>query len=209
MYLQVNQFSMPAKSFPGPSVGTPGGLIGEPLLSEVMGRYSTLVKQGVVQTAYATLTAPVIFSTAAGTGGPLIWNKPSSGVDAHLLAVGFSSSVVTTVAGGLGITGAAGQTVAPSATTAIDASGNALIGGPASRMGGLYRVGTVTNAGAQLVPFAQFHTGALTVDTTGLLWQFLDGIFICPPGSWISAAATATLTTLQVQVALIWAELPT
>ena len=192
----------------GAPQGVPSGFLNELVVSELLGRYATLVKSNKVFVAYATLTAPVIYTTAAGTGGPLLWNKPSSGVDAHLLALGFSSSVVTTVAGGLGITGNAGQTVVPTSTTAIDASGSTLIGGAVTQMGGVFRVGTPTNAGNILFPIAQFHTGALTADTTGMTWMDLGGIFVCPPGSWISPAGTATLTTLQVQVGLIWTELP-
>lgn len=208
MLIQTAPLSIPTKAQSnGNPVGVPSGLVGELLMSELLGRYSNLVKAGKVFSAYATLTAPVIFSTAAGSGGPLIWNPPSSGIDAHLLAAGFSTSVVTTVAGGIGITGNAGQAVAPTSTTAIDASGNMLIGGPSSACSA-YRIGTPANAGNRLVPFAQFHTGALTVDTTGLTWVPLDGIVICPPGSWVSPAGTATLSTLQIQLALIWAELP-
>ena len=166
------------------------------------------MKAGKVFQAYSALTAPVIFSTAAGTGGPLIWNKPNSGVEAHILAVSFSSSVVTTVAGGLGFTGNAGQSTAPTTTTAITASGSTYIGGQVSQMGGVYNVGTVANAGAVFMPFAQFHTGALTVDTTAVTWIDIGGAIIIPQGSWGSVAASATLTTLQVGVNVIWAELP-
>lgn len=207
MLIQTSQLALPGKAGQGNPNGAPGGLANEFVISELLGRYSNLVKLGVVYSAYATLTAPVIFTTAAGTGGPLIWNPPSSGVDAHILAAGFSTSVVTTVAGGVGLTGNAGQAVAPTTTTAIDASGNMLIGGGNSKCTA-YRVGTPIAAGNRFVPFAQFHTGALTVDTTGLLWVPFDGIVVCPPGAWVSPAGTATLTTLQIQLALIWAELP-
>lgn len=193
----------------GTQLGVPSGIVSDLLVSPLMGRYATLCKAGVLQVAYATLTAPVIFSTAAGTGGPLIWNKPSSVVDAHILAVGFSTSVVTTVAGGLGFTGNGGQSVAPGTTTAIDSFGNPYIGGASSKMGGIYRIGTPSNAGGFFFPFAQFHTGALTVDNTGLTWIDVGGAIVIPPGCWGSVAGSATLTTLQVQMALLWAELPT
>lgn len=206
--IQGTPLSFPATSMTnGNPQGVPSGYMGELVTSPFLGKYSSLVKAGKVFSAYATLTAPVIYSTAAGTGGPLLWNRPSSGVDAHILAVGFSTSVVTTVAGGLGLTGGPGQVAAPTSTTAIDASGNMLIGGPASACT-TYRVGTPVAAGLQLVPFAQVHTGALTVDTTGVCWVDFEGGMIVPPGSWGSVAGTASLTTLQVQVALIWAELP-
>ena len=206
--IQTSGLTFPnAANRSGNPVGIPSGFMGELVSSEVLGRYSTLSKMNVLFSAYATLTAPVIYSTAAATGGPLLWNKPNSGIDAHLIAVGFSSSVVTTVAGGLGITGNGGQTAAPGSTTAIDASGPLYIGGAASSLN-VYRVGTPTTAGAFITPFAQFHTGALTVDNTGITWIDLGGMFVVPPGAWASVAGTATLSTLQVQVGLIWAELP-
>lgn len=207
MLIQTSPLALPPRAAQGNNVAVPSGLANELIVSELLGRYSNLSKLGKVFSAYATLTAPVIYSTAAGTGGPLIWNPPNSGIDAHVLAVGFSTSVVTTVAGGIGLTGNAGQAVAPGTTTAIDASGNLLIGGGAPNCFA-YRIGTPTNAGNRLVPFAQFHTGALTVDNTGLTWVPIDGLVICPPGAWVSPAGTATLSTLQIQVAMIWAELP-
>ena len=206
--IQGTPLSFPAAAqTAGNSNGVPSGYAGELVMSQLLGQYSSLVKAGKVFSAYATLTAPVIYSTAAGTGGPLLWNRPQSGVDAHIIAVGFSSSVVTTVAGGLGLTGGPGQVAAPTSTTAIDASGNMKIGGPASACTP-YRVGTPVAAGLQFVPIAEFHTGALTVDTGGIKWVDVSGLMVVPPGSWASIAGTATLSTLQVQVAMIWAELP-
>lgn len=207
MLLQTTPLAIPTKAAVGNNFGVPSGILGELVVSELLGKYSNLVKAGLVYVAHAIVTAPVIYSTAAGTGGPLLWNRPSSGIDAHLLAMGFSSSIVTTVAGGVGITGAGGQSNAPGTTTVIDSTGNCLIGGPASACT-TYRIGTVTNPGAQFMPVAQFHTGALTVDTTGLTWIPLDGIFIVPPGSWASPAGSATLTTLVLNIGLIWAEIP-
>lgn len=200
-------FVLPSVSGGAQTTGVPADKYGFLGVSEIAARYANLVKSGIVYSAYATLTAPVIWSTAAGTGGPIIHNPSNSGIDAHLLAVGFSSSVVTTVAGGLGITGNSGQTAALGSTTAADGKMNHLVGA-ANPKCNVFRVGTPTNAGASIVPFAQFHTGALTVDTTGLDWVFLDGLFVIPPSSWASPAGTATLSTLQVQVAVVWAELP-
>lgn len=207
MLLQTTPLQIPVKAAVGNNFGVPSGILGELVQSELLGRYSNLVKAGLVYVAHAVVTTPVIFSTAAGTGGPLLWNRPNSGIDAHLLAMGFSTSIVTTVAGGIGIAGASGQTSAPGTTTAIDSTGNCLIGGPASACT-TYRIGTVTNPAAQFMPVAQFHTGALTVDTTGLTWIPLDGIFIVPSGSWASPAGSATLSTLVINIGLIWAEIP-
>ena len=169
------------------------------------GKYYDAVNRGNVYTAYATLTAPVIYTTAAATGGPLLWNRSSS-VNVSLLAVGFASSVVTTVATGLGITGGIGQYDAPASPTALDgAITNLYVGGPASKILG-YRLGTPTNAGTFFIPLMEVHTGALTVDTGGMRWVDVGGLVIAPPMTWISIAGGATASTLQVQVALIWEE---
>lgn len=209
MVLSTSGLVLPsAASRAGNVSGVPSGFVGELVMSELLAKYATLAKLGKLFSAYALLTAPGAFSTAAGVGGPLLWNKPNSGIDAHLLAMGFASSVVTTVPGGLGLTGNVGQPVAPTATTPIDAFGSHYIGGPASQLGGIYRVGTPLNAGNLFVPVAQFHTGALTVDNTGLTFVDLGGMLIIPPGGWGAVAASAVLTTLQIAVALIWAELP-
>lgn len=205
----------PGLSFPsaaqrgGSPTGAPLGFANELLLSELLGKYATLCKAGRLFSAMATVTSPVIFSTAAGTGGPLIWNRNGSGVDAHILGVCFGGfTTATAVAGAIGLTGNVGQAVAPTSTTAIDAIQNMLVGGPSTAMGGVYRVGTVANAGAGLTPLIATGTGAITAieETVG----FIDvgGMFIVGPGSWGSLAATATLTSAVLSLGLIWAELP-
>lgn len=203
--------AFPAKAQTGGNpVGTPSGVVGELLISEILGRYSNLVKAGKVFSAWASpVTAPVIFSTAAGTGGPLIWNKTGSNVDAHILAVGFGAlSTATSVANALGFTGNGGQAVAPTATTAIDASGNCLVGGPVTGMGGVYRIGTPSNAGGQFTPLLQVGTGAITIVTAAISFFDVGGLFVIPPGSWGAIAAGATLTSGVLGIGLIWAELP-
>lgn len=202
-------FAIPTKAqTAGTLTGVPSGILNELLLSEVLGRYATLVKSGLVYSAFAIVTAPVIYTTAAGTGGPLLWNKTGSNLDAHILAIGIGVTVSTTVAAALGITGNSGQTSAPTATTAIDASGNVQIGGPVSALN-VYRVGTPTNAGNIFVPFGHLHTGALTVETFGMGWFDLGGLVQVPPGNWASVAASATATTAACQIGMVWAELPT
>ena len=209
MNIQTAGLAFPAQSQLGNSNpdSVPGGLLKELLVSNLLGKYSSLVKAGKVFSAYATLTAPVAFGTAAAIGGPLLWNRPGSGVDAHLLGVSYSLSVASAAAGGLGITGGSGQVAAPTSTTAIDGSGSLLIGGPSPAVSP-YRLGTVVNAGGFFVPFAQVHTGALTVDTTMPTFIDLGGTIVVQPGSWASVAGSVVLTTAQIQACLIWAELP-
>jgi hypothetical protein len=208
--IQTSPFSIPQKSQSGGnSVGVPSGILGELLFSEVLGKYATLVKAGKVFSAYALVTAPVIFSTAAGIGGPLIWNRPGSNIDAHILAVSFGGlSTATSVAGALGLTGNGGQAVAPTATTVIDGLQNNLVGGPSTQMGGVFRIGTPSNPGAGLMPLIALGTGAITAVEIEPSWVDVGGGFIIPPGSWGSLAGNLTLIAGVLALGMMWAELP-
>lgn len=198
----------------GPQIAADGtnpafrqGRSGELLFGELHGRYYEQAYRGNLYVAHAIITAPVIYTTAAGTGGPLVWNPPGSGVNVVPVALGYGVTVVTTVAAALGLTGNTGQLVAPTATTAIDSRTSGMIGGGTSKATP-YRVGTPSNAGNFLLPIADVHTGALTVDTGMFHWVDLGGVLICPPGGWISPATSATATTLVVQLALVYEEVP-
>jgi hypothetical protein len=165
--------------------------------------------RGNIYAAYAIVTAPVIYSTAANTGGPLLWNGSSGNqkVNAFLLSVTFGLSVASTVAGALGLTGNTGQSSAPGSTTAIDAVANLTVGGQSPACTA-YRIGTPTNPGNFFVPIGMVHTGALTVDTVDENYYNFNGAVVVPPGAWVSLAGSATLTTAVMQIGLIWAEVP-
>jgi hypothetical protein len=168
--------------------------------------YYALAREGKVFCAQAIVTAPVIFSTAAGTGGPLLWNGTTDR-NAVLLGVSCAVTTVTTVAAALGITGNKGQIAAPSATTTIDSVANLRIGGNAP-LCSTFRIGTVTNAGNFFLPLIQLATGALTVDNTEIGFIDLGGCIVVPPNSWAAVSASATATTTVAQLGLIWAEIP-
>jgi hypothetical protein len=182
------------------------GKTGEQIISELQGRYYENTVRGNVFMAHAIVTAPVIYSTAAGTGGPLLWN-PTPNKNAVILGVTCGITVVTTVAAALGLTGNTGQTSAPTSTTAIDSSGCLYVSAAKPDMN-VYRIGTPVNAGNFFLPFAQLHTGALTTDTFGLGFVDIGGLIVVPPNAWCSIAASATATTTIAQLGLIWAEVP-
>lgn len=171
--------------------------------------YYAASRTGNVFCAQAIVTAPVIYSTAAGTGGPLLWNgtTTANGVNAVILGVTCSITTVSTVAASFGITGNSGQTAAPTSTTAIDSVACLRIGsqGPACNT---YRIGTVTNAGNFFLPLGSLFTGALTVDNIELGFIDLQGLIVVPPNSWVSIAASATASTTVAQMGLIWMETP-
>lgn len=183
------------------------GRTGELVVDQLHGRFYEQAARGKLFVAQAIVTAPVIYTTAAGTGGPLLWNPPTSGVNAAILAVTFGISVVTTVAATLGLTGNTGQTSAPGSTTAIDGHRNLFLGQPVGACTP-YRVGTPTNAGNFLLPFASLHTGALTTETGVVGFVDVGGALIVPPGAWCSIAASATASTTVGTFGLIYEEVP-
>lgn len=182
------------------------GRTGEQLVSELQGRYYEQCYRGNLFMAHAIVTAPVIYTTAAGTGGPLIWNN-NSAINVVLLAVTFGVSTVSTVGAALGITGNSGQTAAPTTTTAIDSNRNLKIGG-ALPMSTAYRVGTVASAGNFFLPFGELHTGALTTNTGQINVFDIGGAVIIPYNCWASVAASATASTTVASIGFIYTEVP-
>lgn len=206
MIIQSQAGSLPSARQTAGNPNNPAGILGEALVSEVNGRYANLAVNGKLMMATAFITSGVIYSTAAATGGPLLCNLTAN-LSAHLLAVTIGGiTTANTVVTSIGITGNTGQAAAPGSPTAIDASGNALIGGGAPQMN-VYRLGTVTNAGNRFLPLAPYSTQAVTVPQGGATWIDLGGAIIVPPGSWASVSFANTATTGVIQLGLLWAEL--
>jgi len=174
--------------------------------------YYEWARKGQIFVATATITAPVIYTTAAGTGGPLLWNNSPSNtstVDAVILAVSAGVTVASTVAANLGLTGNSGQTAAPTSTTAIGSVASTYIGGAGVLPDcSVYSVGTVTNAGNFFMPTHTLDTGALTTIPAALNWVGIEGAIVVAPGGWCSVAASATATTAVLTVGLMWVEIP-
>lgn len=165
--------------------------------------YYDRARRGEIFCAYAIVTAPVAFGTAAATGGPLLWNNTQ---DKNAVILGVSCAVTvaeTTQASALGLTG--GSSTAPSATTAIDSIANLNIGGKASVMN-LYRVGTVSAAGTFFLPLFNLGTGALTVYAAPPAFVPLEGAVVVGPGNFVSVAASSVTTAAVCRVGLLWME---
>ena len=137
--------TLPTRSFPVNQAGSPAATMGELSMSELVGRYATLTKLGKVFYTSAIITAPVIFSTAAQLG-PMLWNRPGSGVDAHILGVGVGSpTTASTVAGAISYASNTQATV-PTTATALTVM-NAYAGGGVSSMGGVFSTATIDARG--------------------------------------------------------------
>ncbi len=200
-------FSLPAKSSPTQQAGTPAGVMGELSMSELLGKYATLTKAGKVFYTSAIITAPVIFSTA-GQLGPMLWNRPGSGVDAHILGVGVSSP--TTASGVAGAISYASNTQATVPTTATSLTVmNAYAGGAASAMGGVFSTATILVAPTNVpFPLVAVNTGAITTGALTQCFVDLGGVFQVSQGSIGYICANATLTSGVFTIGLLWAELP-
>ena len=196
----------------GPYVGTDGvrtqgraGRTGEQMVSQVHGQYYEQSHRGNIFMAQAIITAPVIWTTEAGTGGPLLWNGSSS-VKASILAVGWGVSTVSTVAAVIGLTGGYDQTSAPTSTTAIDSQGS-LDGGNVTPQTSVYRVGT-TGTNRWFLPLGDLNTGALTTRPSTMNWIDLGGMVSLKQYGFVSFAASATASTTVMNVCIIWEEVP-
>jgi hypothetical protein len=153
---------------------------------------------------------PGLYSGTAQTG-PLLWNGSAvgggRGVTAYLLALSYGMTVASTVAGALGLTGAAGQPAAPTSITSIGVVGNLRVGGPAPQCTA-YNAGTVVNAGTFFLPTGQAGTAALTAEIMDDNFIHLGGVIAVPTSAWAAVAATAALTGATIDVGLVWLEVP-
>lgn len=197
--------AFPTRSSPGATTGVPTGVVGELLVSELLGKYATLSKSQKVFYTSAIITAPVIFSTAAQLG-PMLWNRPSSGVDAHILGISVGQpTTASTVAGALGWCSNV-QATAPTTPTAITAV-NAYAGGGPSAMGAVNSTATVIVLPTPIFfPLTGVNTGAVT--TQGVSQSFVDvgGALIIGPGNVGYVCASATLSSGVFTIGILWAE---
>lgn len=199
--------AFPGAAFPTQQSGAPFGIAGELLVSELSGKYATLVKSKRVFYTSAIITAPVIFSTAAQLG-PMIWNRPGSGVDAHILMVSVGSpTTASTVAGAISYASNIQATV-PTTATALTVM-NAYSSGGVSSMGGVFSTATILVAPTNVpFPLVAVNTGAIT--TGALTTNIVDvgGALQVAPGSIGYICGNATLTAGVFTIGILWAELP-
>ncbi len=183
--------------------------MGELTISELLGKYATLVKAQKVFYTSVAVTAPVIFSTAAQLG-PMLWNKPGSGLDAHILAIACAQpTTATSVNGALGWASSV-QPTAPTSPTAIVAV-NAYAGGGTSQTAAVNSGGTVIVLPAPVF-LPLLSVVAFTISTGQAVtptYADIGGALIVGPGNVGYVCASATLTTgVFPAVGIVWAELP-
>lgn len=170
-------------------------------------------QQGQVFSAFANVTSLGAYTSGTAIGGPLLWNGTGAAigtrnqVKAVLLGIGVGITTASAAGASVGVAGGIGQTAAPTSTTAIDAVGNVMLGGPAPQCS-VYRLGTTTNAGSVFIPTHSLGTGALTVDNIDVSWTDLSGLMVVQPGNWMAVAANTVATTGVLQIGLVWAEIP-
>ena len=199
--------TFPTVAFPGTPSGAPTGIATEVSASRLLGRYSTLVKAGKVYHASAIITTPVIFTTADQLG-PILWNRPGSKIDAHILAVTVGGPTVTSTGA---IAGAIGwvqnvQPTEPFLTSDATVAGTALIPTNVSSGGGPSQLGAVM-AGAAAAPIT---VSILPTPIFLPLAGFTDvgGLVVVTPGCAGYVCASATMSSGVFTLGVVWAELP-
>ena len=203
--------TFPTRSFPVNQQGAPAGVVGELSISQVLPKYSNLVKSQRVFYTSAIITSSVIFTTAAQLG-PMLWNRPGSGVDAHILALSIGSPTTAwtnTIAGAIGIATVTQPTAPASIGTAITAV-NAYAGGGPSQMGYVGGGGTVIILPVpQMMPLIGVSAGAITTQVISApSYVDVGGAIVINPGNVGYVAPTATLTSGVLTIGILWAELP-
>lgn len=186
--------------------------------------YYDLAKKGQIYVATAAITAMAAYSTSTATGGPLLWNGTggtttgvnNAQVDAVIIGVSWGITVASAAAVAIGLTGGNGQTSAPASPSTITAVTNTRLSVPApvaaatgaGNQCSVYNYGNVSVAGLWFHPLFQTGTNAITALGTQPNYLDLAGMYIVPPNCWISVSASATATTNQIKMSLIWAEIP-
>lgn len=203
--------TFPSRSFPVQQAGAPTGVVGELALSQLVGRYAALVKAQKVFYTSAIVTSPVIYSTAAQKG-PMLWNRPGSGFDAHVIAVSIGApTTATSVAGSLGWAANVQPTAPTSPGTALVAV-NAYAGGPTSGLGFIGSTGTVIILPVPTFsPLFPINTATAGTAMSALQQSNIDvsGMFVVGPGNVGYIGSDATLTSGVLTIGIMWAELPT
>ena len=202
--------AFPSRSFPAQQAGAPTGVVGELVLSQFAGKYGNLVKSQKVFYTSAIVTSVVIYSTAAQKG-PMLWNRPGSGFDAHIIAVSIGApTTATSVAGSLGWAANVQPTAPTTPGTALTAV-NAYAGGPTSGMGFIGSTGTVLILPVPTFsPLIPINTATAGTAMSSLLVSNVDigGGFVVGPGNVGYIASDATLTSGVMTIGIMWAELP-
>lgn len=170
--------------------------------------YYELVKEGKAFNALTSITGLVAFGTAAGMGGPLLWNNTGNAkerVMAVILGLSVGWTTAPGAAGALGITWGTGQASAPTSTTAITGVANLrpdYAGLPACNV---YNAGTVAAAGTTVYLTHEVGTGTQSAIPT---FVPINGLIQVPPGCWAAVAGAAAIASMVAKVSLVWAEVP-
>lgn len=199
--------AFPTKSFPASAAGAPVGAMGELVFSEVMPKYATLAKAQKLFYAMITWgTAPASFVTAAQFG-PVLWNRPGSGIDAYVIGLGLSNLTTANTGGGAVGWSTNVQPSAPTTPTSLVAW-NCYAGGANSGIN-VYSTATVGILPTPIFwPLTALTQGAVTINALTQNWIDIGGSQIVGPGNMGCVCGSAVLTATVSTATLVWAELP-
>ena len=148
----------------------------EQVMSQVHGRYYEQAKRGNIFAAKATVAAPVIYTTEAGTGGPYLYNA-STTHEAAILAIGWGVTTETSVEANWGLTGGFNESGVPTTTTAIDDLFCLRIDNSTPRMS-LFRVATTLGTNRWFLPIGQPGGVATAARQADVHWFHVDGMIV-------------------------------
>ena len=177
----------------------------EQAVTQVHSKYYEQASRGRIFFANTLVTGKVIYTTEAATGGPVLLNL-STTHNAAIIGIGFGTYIASDGVGALGLTGSYGYTATFATSSAITTQGCLLVNASTPRME-VYSTAT-TNTNRWFMPLIEVGTGATSVITLGQTWVNLDGMVVVPPGSAIAVAASSAMANLDVEVTMVWEEVP-
>lgn len=177
----------------------------EQMVSQVHGRYTEQASRGNIFFANTLLTGKVIWSTEAATGGPVLWNGSSTHV-AAILGIGFGVYLASNAAVAFGLTGGYDQNVTFATSTAISSECSTLIGSTVSRVSAFSSATTNTNR--WFMPLGSLTTEGLDTTDHHFNWIDLGGMIVLPQYSFVSPAVSAAATDVDMEITIVWEEVP-
>lgn len=184
------------------------GRTGEMVVSELQGRYHENASRGKL--FYSTCVATATSQVSTSAIGNILWNPPGSGVNLSLIFVSSHISVTTAALTGIVIAQSV-QTAVPGTTTAATRTGPTLIGIAGSAQSGqvvAYSIATLTTAPTAF-HYLQQQTVAIATTGENMQDQFLDGMYVFPPGNVVCIATVgAAAAASGHNSTFVWAETP-
>ena len=178
-------------------------------VSDAHGRYLDAVLAGRVYFLSAAAVAGTAYvGAAAGTPLLAIHNPAASGKTCGILAVGFAQRATATAAGTTGLVLWSGVSVLPTGTQTTPTSALSLAATGATAKGFSNAALTGSTALTIAMPLHTHYWATAAAAFSAPSWFDVGGLIVAVPGNQIALGLTVIPTSVTVDVAMYWEEIP-